>query len=92
MIVCKIMAIVVTCALPYQMDLGVAVLLIIPWIPTAGTVVVSLFVCYYIQCLWLPGACNPFQYRKGRDITSPFQRFEIQGQIMEFYTHYCDMN
>lgn len=62
MIVCKITATVVTCALPYQMDLGVAVLLTIPWIPTAGTVVVSLFVCCYIlQCLWLPDAYDPFQ-------------------------------
>lgn len=55
MIVCKIMAIAVTCALPYQMDLDVAVLRTIPWIPTAGTAVVSFF--------WSSGACDHFQHR-----------------------------
>lgn len=68
MIVCKIMAIVGTCALPSQMGFGVAVLPITPWIPTAGTAAVSLVVSYSVpQCSGLPGACNPCQCRRGRD-------------------------
>lgn len=33
------------------------------------------FVCYSVlQCLWLPGVHDPFQYRKWRDISSPFHQ------------------
>lgn len=69
MIVCRIMATVVTCALPSQMDLGVAVLLITPWIPTAGIVVVSLFYLLLFSSVLVAPRCK----RKG--VPNVFQKF-----------------